>query len=79
LELFTHLGEIFRNLAPCFEDCGVDDFLEELVMFMQGYLRAHVVELQEKIASLTHDTTRFRKLISLDEGDDSFADILRVI
>jgi hypothetical protein len=41
LELLTHLGKIFRDLGPCFEDCGVDDFFEELVILTQGYLEVY--------------------------------------
>jgi hypothetical protein len=43
LELLTHLGQIFRKLVPCFEDCRVDDFLEELIAFIQGYLKIHAI------------------------------------
>jgi len=46
LKLLTHLREIFRDLIPRFEDCRVDNFLEELVVFMQGYLRMQALELQ---------------------------------
>ena len=39
LELLAHLGEIFRDLGSCFEDCGVDDFLEEPRTLVQSYLK----------------------------------------
>jgi hypothetical protein len=45
LELLAHLGEVFCDLRPCFKDCGIDDFLEELRTLMQSYLEIlfHVV------------------------------------
>ena len=38
-----------------------------------------VIEPRSKMASSTHDATRLRELISLDESDDGFAVILGII
>ena len=38
-----------------------------------------VIEIRSKAASSTHNATRLRELISLDESDDGFAVILGVI
>jgi hypothetical protein len=38
LELRAHVNEVFCDLCPCFEDCGVNDILEEFGLLVQDYL-----------------------------------------
>jgi hypothetical protein len=79
LELLAHLGEILRDLVPCFKNCWIDDFLEELRAPTQNDLKVHVVRVRPKMFRLTHDTACFRELVSLDESNNGFAFIFSIV
>jgi hypothetical protein len=65
-------------LSPRFEDCRVDDILDKPWELVKSNLdTSHWHDADKKLEA--HNTARFRELVSLNEGDDSFADVPGII